>query len=802
MVRSQTDPGARLAAELRRIKTSSGVSLRRLVRVAHVSDSALSRYLSGQVVPPWPVVEALCRFGARDPAELRALWEQASQTVRRGRPPGSRNGAGPDVAGLVTIRGLPSDLSDFTGRAEELSQLLGEQPASSAGPRIVAIDGMAGIGKTALAVHVGHRLSRRYPDGQLFIDLRAHTAGQEPLEPSAALDLLLRQIGIPPERIPAGFRERSALWRSEIAGRKTVIVMDNAAGTDQVAPLLPGGSDSLVLITGRRRLVDLDGVQVLSLDVLPTADAVGLFAAIAADRASAEPEAVLEVVRLCGNLPLAVRIAAARLRHRPSWTVEYLAGRLGEQAGRLAELSTGERSVAAAFEVSYQQLDAGQQRMLRLLAVHPGSDTDVFAAAALADTSAERAEMLLEELLDANVLLQHRIGRYTLHDLLREHARCAGAADRDALARLLGYYEYTAKTAVDLIHPESSRRRPLIAEPTTPTVPLTDATTARAWLDTERANLVAAGCHAADHGLPSAAIRLAAILERYLEIHTAYDDAIALQTTALTASRLLGDQEAQARVLSDLAWAHWRLDHHDQAAEYGREALAISCRAGDLLGQARAHNRLGGISYLRGDYTSAHDHFRQEAELGRATGDELSLAASLANIGLALEALGHYDEALEHHYQALHLNRAAGRAIAEAVALENIGTVYIAQGHHDRAREHLTSSLDLSRKLGYRRGEAGALNSLGELARAAGDPVDATALHEAARTMAGELGSRWLRARADHGLARARRDRGHSHAAHEHARAALEFYSELGHPEADDVRALLDELRAAPGSDG
>ncbi|MGW4958935.1 BTAD domain-containing putative transcriptional regulator [Nonomuraea sp. NPDC004186] len=285
-------------------------------------------------------------------------------------------GAAPVVAGPPRRSTfLPYDIPDFSGRTTELDRLIGEV-GERHGPAVVTIDGMAGIGKTTLAVHVAHRLAARYPDGRLFIDLQAHTAGREPLDAAAALEALLRQLGVPADRIPVTLVERSALWRAELADRRALAVLDNVLDAEHVRPLLPGHSDTLVMVTSRRRLVDLDGAHALSVDVLGEQDAAELFERIVGERAGHEPEAVREVLQLCGHLPLAIRISAARLQHRPRWTVSYLAGRLRDHR-RLLD------GVSAAFTLSYEQLDEAEQRMFRLLGLAPGRDIDACGAAAL-----------------------------------------------------------------------------------------------------------------------------------------------------------------------------------------------------------------------------------------------------------------------------------------------------------------------------------------------------------------------------------------------------------------------------------
>ncbi|MER7212479.1 BTAD domain-containing putative transcriptional regulator [Streptosporangium sp. NPDC000239] len=451
------------------------------------------------------------------------------------------------------------DFSDLSGRVAEVERLVGERR----GAAVVTIDGMAGIGKTTLAVHAAHRMAGRYPDGQLFIDLGAHTAGREPVDAAAALEALLRQLGVPAESIPVTPAERGALWRAELAGRRVLAVLDDAADAEHVRPLLPGHSDTLVLVTSRRRLVELDGAHALSVEVLDEEEATELFGRIVGERARREPEAVGETLRLCGYLPLAIRIAAARLQHRPRWTVAYLAERLRDHR-RLLD------GVSAAFALSYEQLDERERHMFRLLGLVPGRDIDAYGAAALAGIPEEEAEDLLESLLDAHMLLQLEPGRYTFHDLLREHARSI-AEDDGAVMRLLAYYLHRSRAAMDRLFPYGVAEREGVPRPATPVPPVRDAVEALAWLDAERANIIATAVHGPEICLSL----LSLVIRPYLDRYAHHDDALTLYTLVLQRSRTLGDREVQARALADLAWTHWRLGDHDQVDEHGRLALAL-----------------------------------------------------------------------------------------------------------------------------------------------------------------------------------------------------------------------------------
>ena len=403
-----------LAGRLRQLRDLTGRSLRELARDVHVSSSSLSRYFSGQAVPPWPTVVALCKAAGRDPRPMREVWERA------------KDGPQTSVAATAPVRNdLPHDITAFTGRREELAALLGAARNTS----MVAIDGMGGVGKTALAVHAAHLLTADFPGGQLYLDLHGFTPGRERVEPAEALRVLLAALGLPPGRIPDGVAERAALWRSELATRRAIVLLDNAADADHVRDLLPGAGQSFVVITSRRRMVELDGVQPISLDVLPTEEAAELFVESAG---GTRPGDVGEVLRRCGNLPLAIRVAAARLRHRPAWTLDTLVERLRE----------GELAVSDVFGMSLRQLDPAQRRMFRLLGLVPGEDIDAYGAAALAGIPLGNARSLLEDLVDVHLVQEPAAGRYRMHDLLRQAARAddAAADPGPAIARLGDYY--------------------------------------------------------------------------------------------------------------------------------------------------------------------------------------------------------------------------------------------------------------------------------------------------------------------------------------------------------------------------
>jgi len=438
---------SRFAGVLREWRKRARLTQQELADAAGVSLRTVSDLERG--VAATPQRETVRLLG--DALDLAGEERASFETAARGRPLKTVPAA---------VRALPRDVASFTGRRRELDQLTSAAAAAVSGPAggvvgIHAIDGMAGVGKTTLAIHAAHRLAANFPDGQLFIDLHGYDPQAEPVSALDALDRLLRLLGVPAQSVPAGEAERSALLRDRLAGTRTLMVLDNAADTAQVRPLLPGSSSCLVIVTSRRRLPGLDDATPIDLNALPIGDAVALLRRVAGPgRIHASDEHLTEqVAELCGRIPLALRITATRLKHRHALTLDDLARQLRDDHRRLEALADGDRSLTAAFEGSYRRLEPGLQRLFRFLGLVPGQDFDAYAAANLLQSDHRTAARMLDTLLDHNLLIQHTSGRYRLHDLVRDYARTLTTADTGeseaALGHLLDYYEHTARTLSD-----------------------------------------------------------------------------------------------------------------------------------------------------------------------------------------------------------------------------------------------------------------------------------------------------------------------------------------------------------------
>ncbi|WP_214401284.1 ATP-binding protein [Pseudonocardia lacus] len=747
-------PQDRLVAQLVRIKELSGSSLRTLAREAGLSSSSLSRYLTGRLVPPWEAVVALCRVVGRDPRPLRVMWAEAA---RAGAAPAPRR------------NDLPADLLDFTGR--EAESALVENLLRTAGA--VAVDGMAGVGKSSLAVHVAHRLAPAFPDGGLYLDLHGFTPGRTPLEPQAALGRLLGALGV--THPPADAADRAALWRSELSRRRALVVLDNAVDADQVRPLLPGAGRSAVLITSRHRLISLDGVPPVSLHPLADDDAAQLFGRAAGLTLTGE-EAVERVLRRCGGLPLALRMAGARLRHRPGWTVAVLAERLHDTADRFDSV----------FGMSLQQLDAAQRRVFRLLGVLPGVDFDAAVVGALADLPPDRVGAVLEELVDAHLVQELTPQRYRMHDLIRQYAAAVAAADEPhaetALRRVLRHYLVQA-VAHDRTLPSPDRREPAPGDPAT----------AMAWFDLEYVNLVACFDAAVRLGEDEVVAELPQAMRVWFFRHRGTDDQARLLAAAAAAAARLGRGQQRASLLADLGYARataGRLTEALTAYELAEQSGPIDT---DLA--AGLALRIGFVRRDLGDLEAAQVHFRRAHELFEEIGHRTGRSQALAFDGWVTLHLGRRGEAVE-------LARAS-LALAEGPArVTGLVTLGLALASHDRTEslQALHDALRLSEQNGLRHNEAWCHNHLGVALRIMGSPEEALDHHRRAFELLEPLAEVQLEIDLLHACAATYRAAGRSDEALALLDRTIELARKLDRPHDEELARAAREVVAESGS--
>jgi DNA-binding SARP family transcriptional activator/Tfp pilus assembly protein PilF len=709
-------------------------------------------------------------------------------------------GAGAAAAPGVVPAQLPADVVDFTGRGGELEQLdtllaPGGRAQAEGGPTgtvIAIVAGTAGVGKTALAVHWAHRVASAFPDGQLYVNLRGH-ASAPPLRAVEALTLLLRALGVDPERVPVEEQEAAGLYRSLLAGKRMLVVLDNAAGADQVRPLLPGSAGCVVLVTSRDRLDGLvarEGARRLTLGVLPPAEARALLSRIIdRERVEAEPPAAAELARLCAYLPLALRIAAANLAAHPHHSIaaynRELAG--DDRLAALAVDGDGEAAVRAAFELSEAALPAEARRLFRLLGLVPGPDVSAGAAATLAGISAERAHLLLERLAGAHLLDQHAPGRFAFHDLLRLYAgqlaraRERPAARQEAVERLLGWYLRRADAAARVLYPHLLRLPPQeLARLAGSGFHEGEQAEPLAWLDAERPNLVAAVWHAAAHGPRPAAWLLADTLRGYFALRRHTVDWLAAARAGLAAASSDGDARAQAACRLSLGHAYWSLGGYPSAAEHYQAALALARRAGWEEGEATILANLGLVHWELGQLEPAADQLAQALALDRRTGRRAGQANHLANLGFVERELGRLDRAADHCAEALALYRELGSRGGEANALSNLGLVHHDLGHLDRALTHLTEALARYRAIGDRSNEGDTLNALAAVHRDHGRYTEARDHAQAALALARKIGDRRTQADSLNTLAATYERLGRHRQALGHHAQALQLARETG----------------------
>ena len=681
--------------------------------------------------------------------------------------------ADPVVAGRPAVSTLPRQLpaapESFTGRTGELDRLDAILAASEASPTtmtVCVVSGTAGVGKTALALHWAHRVADRFRDGQLYVNLRGFDPGGSVLGPGEALRGLLGTLDVPPHRIPAGLEAQAALYRSVLAGRRALLVLDNARDVGQLRPLLPGTPGCQVVVTSRDRLTGLiagHGAQSVVLDLLTRAEAGELLAGrVGQRRAAAEPEAVDQIVTRCAGLPLALAVAAARAATRPRLSLSEVADELRDSHSALDALADVDPTVdvRAVLSWSYRSLSPGAARLFRLLGAHPGPDVSVAAAASLAGLPAVPARALLGELVAAHLVTEHALGRYIMHDLLRAyaaelaHSHNDGAERRCAVRRMLDHYLHTAHAAARLLDPH--RGHEIVLGPVADGVSSENPDSygsAVAWFDAERAVVLAAIELAARDGHEAYTWALVWTLAEHLHRQGHWYDWVTAGRTALDAAQRVADRPGQAISHRGLGNAYAMLASYDHAGQHYRRALELYS-PDDHIGQAHTLHNLAAVSVKEQRIGDALGHAREALRLYRIAEHRHGQVKSLNSVGFCHALLGDHDEAIACCRQALSLTVELGDRQGEAGTWLSLGYAHHQLHQHDRAADCYRHALDLFRDLGNRYHESEALADLGDTYAATGD-------FDRARTA-------WRRARA--------------------------ILLELDHPEAERVQAKLDAV--------
>lgn len=796
---------------LREYRVAARLTQEELAERSQLSVRAISDLERGRALRP-RVASVRQLAIALGLAEPELTWFRSAAREAFG---GAADRITPWRAQVVIPRQLPAVARAFTGREREiasLGDLVGAPlPADDdASLTICVISGTAGVGKTALAIQCATRIAAGFPDGQLFVNLRGYDP-EQPMSAAEALVDLLHSLGVTGAPLPADLTARAALYRSVTAGKRLVVVLDNACDAEQVRPLLPGGTGCLVLVTSRDALAGLvarEGAHTLDLDLLPPADGVELLRALIGERARGEDDAVTRLVTLCCRLPLALRVAAELVVARGEVPVGVLVDELTDTHRRLEVLDAGgdERTaVGAVLSWSYRHLDAASARMFCLLGLHPGPDIDLPAAAALAGAEPARAARYLGRLLRGHLLEANAgDGRFGMHDLLRAYARDQVLArfdpgDREAaMGRLFDYYLCQAAACGRQLFPARNLSPP--GEPSAGSSPaMADRVAARTWFDRETSNLTATIAATADQGNRSHTIRLAREVTPYLQEFGRYEEATSILTHAILAARSTGDANSEAITLADLGYVEMQQGLYAQAAGHLLQALSLSPKAGDQAAAAQAHGVLGVIDRRQGRYAQAVGHQRQALALYRQSGCQQGQAVSLSRLGVIEHRLGHLRRAVLYQQQAVALYRKIGDHTGLAEGLTRLGMAECGLGYHERAARHHEQAVLQLWQMEHLLGQAEALNGLGEAMLAMNRTEQARASHASALAIAQQTRDRDQQACALHGLGRVCLAVGDSEPGRDHLLSARSIYDALGAPEAERVGrdiARCDDLRA------
>jgi tetratricopeptide (TPR) repeat protein/transcriptional regulator with XRE-family HTH domain len=711
----------------------SELTYRELAAKTGWSPTAIAEYLTARTLPPTDRFDALIRLLGATPSEQGTLATARDRVAERRRVKRTAPRSSAAQQGLraqVMPRQLPAAVRQFTGRTAELIALaaLVDQSAPPGTVLISAIGGTAGIGKTTLAVHWAHQVAHRFPDGQLYVNLRGFDPSGTAMSPDAAVRGFLDALQVPPERVPAGLDAQAALYRSLLADRQMLILLDNARNTAQVRPLLPGAPGCLVLVTSRSQLSGLvatDGADPIALDLLSPEEAGELLAShIGADRTAAHPQAVAEIVTQCAQLPLALAIVAARAATNPQVPLPALARELGDTRDRLGALTTDDPAtdLRAVFSWSYDALDAETATVFGLLGLTPGPDIDPAAAASLTARPIARIRAVLRDLENASLIHQYTPGRYRMHDLVRLYAADqAGHSDPDAPRRLVDFYLHTAFSAERLLQPllppiplgpPASGCHPLV---------LTDQTTGLAWFTAEYPNLLAVQRLAAAQGWAPAVWRLAWILTTFLYRHGRFQDALAVWRAGETAAQQMDDPMIRTGTHQLLGAIFAELGQHTEALEH----LNLAAQAGDTPGQAYTHHALGWLWSLRGDNRRALRHAADALRRYQALGMPAGEVRELTVMSWYRALLGDYDRARTQGEAALAMARRHQYFEDEALSMSVLGYIAFHTGRYIAALRHLQQAETLLLNVGNTYYEATVLDYLGRTHHAIGE-LDAT----------------------------------------------------------------------------
>jgi DNA-binding SARP family transcriptional activator/tetratricopeptide (TPR) repeat protein len=661
---------------------------------------------------------------------LRAVHQQVLEAAPAGPAPAAPMPSVPVPAGPVP-RQLPSDLPGFSGREDLLASL---DALLSHGTTVVisALAGTAGIGKTTLAVHWAHRVAHRFPDGQLYVNLRGFDAEGSVVRPADAVRGFLDALGVPPHRVPAGFDAQVGLYRTMLAERRMIVVLDNARDAAQVRPLIAGSAGCAVLVTSRNELAGLvasTNARLLSLDLLTDGEARGLLEArLGAERVQADPAAIAEIITRCARLPLALAVVAARAAARPRTPLSAFAAEL--RRDRLAGLASDDAhtDVRSVFSWSYRALSPAAARLFGLLGLHPGADFTAQAAASLAGSPDVWQE--LGELTRAHLLTEHRPGRFRFHDLLRAYAaeQTCGTERQDALERLVDHYRHTAQVLDRVFFAGGTEVEPEPPAPGTVTMDLAGERDALAWFQAEQVTLFEIVRLAGKTGLHRQTWRLATAIADLCDRHAQVAESLAAQRIGLAAAQHLGERRGEAGIRQQMARLHTRLGKFADAESELTEALEINRDIGDIRNEARTELGLARLAGTRGDDREALQHARQAYELFSRAGSGPGQQDALNGIAWCLAQLGEHEEALSYCDRALVIGTSSG-------VVDTKGYIYQQLGDHAAAVVCFERAIVMARRAGDRFAEAEALTHLGDSHQTSGDGCAARSAWEAALTL-------------------------------------------------------------------